>query len=365
MLADMNAFERTNPGAGDGDTERPGRVWPGVSVIMPVLNEERHLAEAVAGVMEQNYPGDLELVLALGPSRDRTDEIAHELAEADPRIRLVPNPAGMTPAALNSALGAAKYDIVVRVDGHGVLSENYVCTAVDLLEETGAANVGGIMHAEGRSDFEQAVACAYTSRFGLGGGRFHLGGTAGPADSVYLGAFRRDALENVGGFDEYFQRAQDWELNHRLRAAGETVWFTPDLVVGYRPRPDLPSLARQFLKTGQWRREVVRRYPDTANLRYLAAPIVTVGVTGGTVAGVAAALGAPGWLSAGWLAPGGYAAGVVAAGVVGGRELPARSRVWLPPVLATMHLAWGAGFLAGVRGRRKARPVRPARRAAT
>ena len=124
-------------------------AWPPVSVIMPVLNEERHLAFAVNGVLAQDYPGELELILAIGPSSDRTQQIADELAAADPRVRSVPNPTGRTPAALNAALAEAKHGIVVRVDGHGELAPGYIATAVRLLEETGAANVGGIMRAEG------------------------------------------------------------------------------------------------------------------------------------------------------------------------------------------------------------------------
>ncbi|HEY9412955.1 MAG TPA: glycosyltransferase family 2 protein [Jiangellaceae bacterium] len=331
------------------------RAWPAVSVIMPVLDEERHLAEAVTGVLAQEYPGELELVLALGPSRDRTDEIARDLANHDSRIKLVSNPAGRTPAGLNAALAAARHDVLVRVDGHGVLSDDYIQRAVDTLESTGAANVGGVMLAEGQTDFEQAVARAYTSPLGIGGARFHVGGEPGPADTVYLGVFRRDVLERLGGFDEHFVRAQDWELNYRIRAAGETVWFVPDLTVSYRPRPNLKALAKQFYRTGQWRREVVRRYPDTANPRYLAAPIVTVAVAIGTVAVLVAAFGGPGWLVAGAAAPVGYALGVVAAGLAIGAKLPIPARAWLPPVLATMHLTWGAGFIVGSREAARAR----------
>ncbi|HEU0041787.1 MAG TPA: glycosyltransferase family 2 protein [Jiangellaceae bacterium] len=324
-------------------------AWPGVSVIMPVLNEERHLTEAVHGVLAQEYPGDLELILAIGPSTDRTAQIAAELAEADSRVRLVANPAGRTPAGLNAALKAAGHDIIVRVDGHGVLSDAYIQTAVEALETTGAANVGGVMQAEGVTPFEQAVARAYVSRVGLGGGRFHVGGRAQEVDTVYLGVFRREVLDRLGGYDEHFQRAQDWELNHRIRAAGEKVWFTPELTVSYRPRPNLKAVARQFFKTGQWRREVVRRYPGTANPRYLAAPVVTAAVVGGAVCGLVAAVGGPSWLGLGWIAPAGYAAGVAAAGVAIGGGLPFRARAWLPPVVATMHLTWGAGFIVGVR----------------
>lgn len=322
------------------------RSWPAVSVIMPVLNEERHLAAAVSHVLEQDYPGELELVVALGPSSDRTGEIARSLADGDTRVRLVDNPVGRTPNGLNTAIKAASHDIVVRVDGHGLLSEGYIRRAVEVLQETGAANVGGVMQAEGETDFERAVARAMTSPLGIGSAAFHVGGDAGPADTVYLGAFRRDVLERLGGYDEHFVRAQDWELNYRIRRAGEQIWFTPNLVVTYRPRPNLRALASQFFRSGQWRREVVRHYPETASLRYVAPPAVVVAAGLGTVAGIIGLVGAPGWLTLGWLLPGGYAAGVVVAGLLEGRSLPAKATAWLPAVIATMHLSWGVGFLA-------------------
>jgi hypothetical protein len=116
-------------------------------------------------------------------------------------------------------------------------------------------------------------------------------------------------------------------------------------MVTYRPRPNLRALAAQFFRSGQWRREVVRHYPDTASMRYLAPPVVVVAAGLGTASGVAALLGAPGWLQLGWLLPGGYGVGVLAAAAVEGRGLPARARAWLPAVIATMHWSWGAGFL--------------------
>lgn len=323
--------------------------WPGVTVVMPIRDEEPYLVDAVDGVLGQAYPGELEIILAVAPSKDRTDEVAQHLAATDERIRVVLNPAGRTPAGLNAALAKASHGIIVRVDGHGVLSAGYVQNAVVGLQTTGAANVGGVMRAEGRTDFECAVARAYTSPVGLGGGRFHTGGTPGPADTVYLGVFRREVLEKLGGYDEHFVRAQDWELNHRIRDAGEAVWFDPSLWVSYRPRPNIRALAKQFFRTGQWRREVIRRYPDTANWRYLAAPLVTVAVALGLVCALVALLGGPAWLAVGWLAPVGYALGVLGASLAVGRDLPRKARAWLPAVLTTVHLTWGAGFIIGVR----------------
>ncbi|MGH3098634.1 MAG: glycosyltransferase family 2 protein, partial [Streptosporangiales bacterium] len=251
-------------------------LWPGVSVVMPVLNEERHLCAAVDGILGQDYTGEIEVVLAIGPSRDRTDEVAQELA-ADPRVRVIDNPDGHTPHGLNAAVREAKHDILVRVDGHSVLPADYVRTAVSVLEDTGADNVGGLMAAEGTTGLERAVACAMSSRLGVGSARFHTGGDAGPAETVYLGVFRRSALDRVGGYDETFHRAQDWEMNHRIRETGGVVWFTPQLRVAYRPRSSFAALARQYCSTGSWRWRVMMLHPETVSARYLAPPAAVVG----------------------------------------------------------------------------------------
>jgi glycosyltransferase involved in cell wall biosynthesis len=324
---------------------------------MPVLNEAKHLAESVGEILAQDYLGELELIIALGPSRDDTDTVARELAASDTRVKLVRNPTGKTPAGLNVAVQAASHDIVARVDGHGVLLPGYLERAVALLGTTGAANVGGLMLAVGITGFEQAVAKAYSSPIGLGGGSFHVGGTEGPADSVYLGVFRREVLQRLGGFNEHYHRAQDWELNHRIRQAGELVWFSPQLAVTYRPRSSWTELVRQFFSTGRWRREVIRQYPETISLRYLAPPVAAGAIAVGTVAGVLGVVADVPTLRYGWLAPLTYAAGVLAASAVEGHGLPWRAKAWLPVVLSTVHLSWGSGFLLGRRphGRLRAR----------
>lgn len=306
---------------------------------MPILNEERHLADAVGSVLAQDYPGELEVVVALGPSTDATTEVAHRLAAADPRLTLVDNPSGRTPEGLNAALAAARHEIVVRMDGHGELSEGYIRRAVEILEETGAANVGGVMRAEGVTDFERAAATAMRSPLGLGGARFHVGGRPGPSKTVYLGVFRRDWLRRVGGYDASYARAQDWEMNYRIRSLGGVVWFTPELSVTYRPRPDLRALARQYYRTGQWRRRLVRQHPESVNARYLAPPAAVVVLAATAVGGVL-------WRPL-WAVPLAYAAAVTGGGLAIGAREGTRVAVRVPPVLATMHLTWGWGFLRG------------------
>ncbi len=323
--------------------------WPGVSMILPVLNEERHLVEAIGALLRQDYPGPVEVILALGPSTDQTDEVAELLRESDPRVRLVANPSGRTPTGLNLAIAASIHDIVARVDGHSVVPSDYLRVAVTTMERTEADNVGGIMAAEGQTPFQRAVAWAMTSRLGVGAAAFHVGGSEGPAETVYLGCFRRSTLDRVGGYDEAFTRAQDWELNHRIRAAGGLVWFTPALRVTYRPRSTVRALALQYLNYGRWRRAVVRTHPETlrrtSSLRYLAPPLTVLGLVAGVSASLGWIAGGSSWLALGSVAPMAYVLLLVVGSLFGVFQAGLAVGVRLPVVLATMHLSWGAGFI--------------------
>ena len=330
--------------------------YPPVSVVMPVRNEERHLAEAVRRILAQDYPGPLELLLAVGPSADRTERIARDLAAAGPRVTVVANPSGRIPAALNAALRTARHGIIARVDGHALLPPGYLRTAVAALASTGAADVGGVMAAEGVTPFQQAVAWGMTSRAGVGSAAFHTGGGSGPTLSVYLGVYRREAIEQAGGWDEEMLRAEDWELNYRIRTRGGVIWFIPELRVTYRPRDSLRALGAQYFHYGRWRRVIVREHPETASFRYLAPPGAAALTGAGLLAGLAGligiAAGAPaavGAATAGLAVPLVYLAGVTAVSALLSRGLRPGVRGRLPFVLAAMHLAWGTGFLTSPR----------------
>jgi len=318
---------------------------PAVSVVMPVRNEEKHLGESVAAVLGQEYPGGFELVLAVGPSKDRTEAIARELAAADSRITVVPNPSGQIASAMNAAVRTARHEILTRIDAHSMLPDGYLRTAVRTLMETGAADVGGWMAAEGITPFQRAVAWAMTSPFGVGAAANHTGGDPGPADTVYLGVYRRAAIEKAGGYDETMLIAEDWELNYRIRAAGGLIWFTPDLKVTYRPRATLGALAKQQFRYGRWRRVVARRYPETVNRRYLAAPAATALNVLGLICGIEGLTPFSPVASLGFAIPALYLGGCAAVAAVFSRGLPLKVRVRVPLALATMHMCWGAGFI--------------------
>ena len=174
------------------------------------------------------------------------------------------------------------------------------------------------------------------SPLGVGASRFHTGGEAGEVDTVYLGAFRREALVAIGGFDERFTRAQDWELNFRLRENGGVIYFDPRLHVTYRPRSSVGALAKQYFEYGRWRRVVSRRHSGTINYRYLAPPFALLGFSASLILGIA--------LSSIFFIPAlVYLLFVVLASLKISTSI--RDYLLLLLVIPTMHFAWGAGFI--------------------
>lgn len=309
--------------------------WPTVSVVVPVRNEGPHLQAAIASIVEQDYPLPFEVCLAVAPSTDDTAATAAALSAAHERVSVVDNPAGVTPAGLNAAIAATSGSIIVRVDGHAALSDGYITRAVETMCRTGAVNVGGIQAARGETPFEHAVADAMTSWMGTGGSRFHVGGVGGAVDTVYLGVFDRAAGDLVGWFDESLIRNQDYEFNIRLRAAGGTVWFDPELSASYRPRGTLKALAKQYYEYGTWKAEVATLHPASLRPRQL----VPVAVTALLCASLLASVRRPVRI-----VPAIAYAVVCAIAMSGSRgRRPSDARSWM--ILPVMHQSWGVGFL--------------------
>lgn len=312
---------------------------PAISVIIPVLNEQNHLAAAVQSVLNQKYSGDIEVLLALGPSRDNTNALAAELAAADKRIRLIDNPRGLTTVGLNQAIAQSKHGIIVRIDAHSEPAPGYLDNGVRILLAKQADLIGGIMDAKGTSAFQKAVAWAYTSRFGIGGAKFHVGGDEGEAESAYLGIFQKSALERVGGYDETIVRGEDWDLAQRIKKTGGLVWFSPELKVTYWPRGTWSKLAKQFMSTGIWRGDLTRRNASGASIRYWIPPVLVGAVAWGLVL-----------MNLGHYY-GIFPAAVYLMGVAflasTAQGLSLKSRVALLVALPTMHFAWGLGFWRG------------------
>jgi glycosyltransferase involved in cell wall biosynthesis len=304
---------------------------PTVSVVIPALNASRDLPHALESIRAQDYPAIIETIVAAGD--DATASVA-----VDAGARVVNNEVGTTPVGLNRAIAESRGDVIVRCDAQSTLPPEYVTRAVETLGRTGADNVGGMQVPVGVTPRERAIAGAMASPLGAGDARYRIGGAPGPAETVYLGVYRRATLETLGGFDETFERSQDYELNHRINESGGTVWFDPELKVGYRPRDSFSALSRQYFAYGSWKRRMASIHRGSLRWRQLAPPIA-VGVL---VASLVTSVFVPVAL----VVPLVYLVAVTMASLT----IPAKglsTRLLIPIALVTMHLSWGSGFLVG------------------
>lgn len=315
---------------------------PFVSVIMPVRNEESFIARSLGAVLGQDYPPErIETLVVDGQSDDRTREVIASLPGAE-RVRVLANPRHIQSVGMNVALRQARGDIIVRVDGHTIIAPDYVRQCVQALAESGAVNVGGRMDPQGLTPMGHAIAAAGASRFGVPTA-FHVSDQPQYTDTVYLGAWPREALLAVGAFDERLRINEDYELNYRLRQAGGRIYLSPDIRSTYFGRQTLRSLARQYFTYGAGRANTLKLHPASLKPRQLVAPtFVAALLLGAALAplSVAPRLAWVALITAYALAS--AAASAQVARKAGWGLLPR-----LPLVFLTMHLAWGLGFWRG------------------
>ncbi len=329
----------------DANQADPGSTTlPLISVVIPALNEERHVADCLRSVIAQTYPHDrLEVLVADGGSTDRTRAIVAEFSARHPFIRLIDNPGRIQACGLNRAIEASQGSLIARLDAHAAWRPEHLARCVALLEATGADNVGGTMEVLGDNPLAEAVGCATASPFGVGGARYRYATREQEVDTVWLGCMRRSALDRAGLYDESLAVHEDYELNHRIRATGGRIVFSPDLPATYWARDSWAALARQFFRYGRAKATVARRTPAVMRPHHMvpplavaAAPLVVLAAFGERGRGAAIGAGAA------------YAGACVAAGLVAGRGRSASVRARIPLVFPVLHAAWGAGFWAGL-----------------
>jgi len=334
------------------------KEYPNVSTIVPCYNEQASIGLLLDAIRIQTFNLDkIEVVIVDGMSTDGTREVIRDYASQfrELNIRLLDNPQRIIPAALNTAIEAAEGDVIIRLDAHSAPSPNYIERCLAVLEETGAANAGGVWEIQPGADAWTArgIAIAASHPLGAGDARYRISGEPGPVDTVPFGAFRREWLEKVGRFNEDLLTNEDYEYNVRVRKAGGVIWFDPSIRSTYFARPDLLSLARQYWRYGFWKVRMLRRYPGTLRWRQALPPIFVLSTV------ILAALAFPFSLARLLLTVqlGAYLLITTCAGLLESiRRKDMGLILGFPLAIWTMHYFWGAGFLwsilkGGLRGR--------------
>jgi glycosyltransferase involved in cell wall biosynthesis len=318
-----------------------------ISLIIPCYNEQASIGLLLDAIRGQTCQLDeIEIIIADGMSDDGTRDAIQDYASQHPElsIRLIDNPQRVIPAALNAAIEAAEGNVIIRLDAHSAPEPDYVDRCLAVLEETGAANAGGVWEIQPGAEtwIARAIAAAASHPLGAGDARYRISGEPGPVDTVPFGAFLRDWLEKVGPFNEELLTNEDYEYNVRIRAAGGVVWFDPSICSIYFARPDLRALARQYWRYGFWKLRMLRLYPGTLRWRQALPPIFVLSTV------ILAALAFPFSLARLLLAVqlGAYFILTTIAGLLESiRRKDMGLILGFPLAIWIMHFSWGAGFL--------------------
>ncbi len=320
---------------------------PAVSVIIPCYNEERTVNLLLAAIYAQTWPvSDLEVIIADGLSSDGTRERIMEFHKAHPdlAIHVVENPRRSIPAALNSALAQAQGEYIVRLDAHSRPDEHYIERCLADLRERKVEMVGGIwkIHPGSEGWMARSIASAAAHPFGVGDALYRYTTRASLVDTVPFGAYRRELLEKTGWYDETLLSNEDYEFNTRIRLAGGRIWLNPEIHSIYYARSNISALAKQYWRYGYWKYQMLRRYPRTLRWRQAIPPVFVVSLGGLCLLALV-------WQVARFLLLieiGLYLFVLIVGALPQARQFrDIRLLAGIPLAIATMHIAWGAGFL--------------------
>jgi succinoglycan biosynthesis protein ExoA len=324
--------------------------WPRLLVVIPTLNEARHIQEVVSALLAGTaILPDARIAVVDGGSTDGTIDIVHAIMRKHSRVSLLHNPARIQSAAVNLAareLGRDA-DVLIRCDAHASYPPNFCRRLVETLDRLEADAVVVPMDSYGEGRLQRAIAWVSNSPIGTGGAAHRAGRHSGFVDHGHHAAFRMDRFRSTGGYDETFTHNEDAELDCRQRALGARVYLDAEIRVGYQPRSTFRDLWRQYFQYGAGRSRTVRRHPGSLRLRQFAVPVHLV-------LSVLALAVSP-WFPAALVWPAFYL--ILLAGTSVGLAVRHRdiAGLWAGPAAAVMHTAWAIGFLSGLVTRREHR----------
>jgi succinoglycan biosynthesis protein ExoA len=329
-----------------GPATTPMRL-PDVSIVMPVLNEARFIEKCLQTIVSQDYPPEhLEILVLDGGSTDGTQEKIREFAKSHPRLRLAHNAQRTQAKGFNLGVRQSTGEVIIRMDAHAEYDPSYIRNCIQVLAETGAANVGGIwITRPGRNTLMgKSVAVACQLRFGLGGARGRIGGGPRFVDTVPFGAYPREVFDKVGLLNEALDRGEDNEFNARVRSAGLAIYYDPRIVSVYYARPTLGSFLDQLYRNGLYHAPTLKANIKGCSIRHLV-PFAFL------MALLVCALVGPLWVPAwrlGLLILAAYLVANIVASIDGARRHGWKYLGMLPWMFPLMHLTYGIATLAGI-----------------
>jgi len=315
---------------------------PFVTILVPIRNEENWITPCLASLCDQDYPAErMEILVLDGESTDHSAQLVYRLMQEDCRIFLLTNRKRAQAAGLNKGIRQARGEIIIRADAHAIYGNSYVSRCVEHLCAERAENVGGLQRGMGTSPFSSALSVAMQSTLGAGNASYRVATEQCYVDTVWLGAWQRKTLLELGGFNEDLTANEDYELNWRLRKAQGRVLLDPELPGCYFPRNSYLTLCRQYFRYGIGKVQMLCMHPESLLPRQLAAPLLVGGL--GMMAALAHFTRLPLLVLLAL-----YLAVLLLGSVQAGRKQGWRHIAYLPGIFLAMHLAWGLGFYWGL-----------------
>ncbi|MCU1479936.1 MAG: glycosyl transferase family 2 [Subtercola sp.] len=340
------------------DPTPTSHVLPPITAILVVRDDVTTVEAAIASVRAQDYAPGVDIVVAVAPGSDGTADVVRALAASDARLSMLEFRSTSLVVGLNEAIAAARTALIIRVDPRSVLAPDFAVNAVRAMERTDAAALVARTTPVGHTPFVRAVAIAQQHRLGLGSDPLAPRGPEAQTQSAQAHVIRRRTFIDIGLYNEEIRHGQGWELNERLREAGNTVWFVPDLALEISPPTRVVQLTRSLFAEGLWRGEFARAFPEEKVLRFALPPVIVlttiVGFILGAIGffgGVAGALGPAAVVSlvlfALLVVPLAYVLVVLVLALSVMTRSGFRTGLWFAAVLPFIHFSWGFGFIAG------------------
>ncbi len=324
-------------------------MQPKISIIIPCFNERSTIRGLLETLAAQTYPrAMMEVIVVDGISTDGTRDVveAFQQEQADLQIRLMDNPKRNIPEAMNAGIQASRGDIVVRLDAHCTVAEDYLIRVAAKLETTDAACLGPRMYMQPvNTPVARAIAAALSTPFGPGTSGFRFSDKEGEADTMNFGVYRRWVFEQAGFFDPRLLTNEDYDLHYRIRKTGHRILYVPSLAVYYRPRDDYEALWRQYWRYGFWKSQMAKKDWRSLRIRHLVAPIWVLAVISGLVVGI--------FLPLALVLLTGLVVLYLMLGAFFASRQVIKTKEWglIPLIIvsfAVLHTAWGAAFWVGL-----------------
>jgi glycosyltransferase involved in cell wall biosynthesis len=239
-----------------------------ISIVCPVYNEEKYLPELL-GFLDSVDPKGKEIFFIDGGSTDNSVKIINSFNWSDNQCYVLTNINRTVPFALNLAIPKCTYDIIVRLDAHTKYDSEYFSLILKVFKDVDADIVGGPTRTAFQNTFQEAVAHAFNTPFGMGNSSVHNLEFKGYTDSVTFGAWKKNIFIKTGFFDVSLKRNQDDEFHYRARSLGYKIYQHPNIKLYYYPRDNWLGLWKQYFEYGLYKPRVLRKVSSEMKVRHL------------------------------------------------------------------------------------------------